>query len=351
MLPFVELKSVPQAPPGVAGIFDYHGQPVPVADLSQLALGRPSRQRFSTRILLIKIDLDDGRSALLGLVAERATQIIDKKPEDFVPSGVRSEAAPYLGDVASDERGLIQRLDVDKLLAGKARAALGDAVRLMPSYTCHSTRSKDVKRSMGLDVASIGRSSVEQAVSRRMAKSACTSLEDDLARVSSSTSELQELIEGLVVPGDVVQARPAGPRGHGAAGAGGERERRAAHACAEHPLRHGRGALQHRHRHRGSRPGSQWLPHRCRRHQRAEPLVPRHGSESTEPTRTGVRTRASRIGTSPSTPRATRSSTSSPSVGSSTGTCSAAQFASRPGLLRLHLLSQPSHLFRWTYEG
>src|SRR5438105_11295634 len=53
VVPLVSLKKIPQAPPGVAGIFNYHGQPVPVIDLSELTIGIPAQARVSTRIILI----------------------------------------------------------------------------------------------------------------------------------------------------------------------------------------------------------------------------------------------------------------------------------------------------------
>ena len=36
-------RAIPQAPAGVAGVFNYRGAPVPAIDLSQLTLGRPAR--------------------------------------------------------------------------------------------------------------------------------------------------------------------------------------------------------------------------------------------------------------------------------------------------------------------
>ncbi len=45
VIPPVRLKELPQAPRGVAGIFDYHGQLVPVLDLSDLSIGRPAADR------------------------------------------------------------------------------------------------------------------------------------------------------------------------------------------------------------------------------------------------------------------------------------------------------------------
>ena len=54
VLPLVNVKQIPQAPAGVAGVFDYHGTSVPLIDLAELALGKPSRRWMSTRIILVK---------------------------------------------------------------------------------------------------------------------------------------------------------------------------------------------------------------------------------------------------------------------------------------------------------
>jgi hypothetical protein len=42
----------------------------------------------------------------------------------FAPSGITSDDAPYLGDVATDEHGMIHRLRVESLLPAPMRAAL-----------------------------------------------------------------------------------------------------------------------------------------------------------------------------------------------------------------------------------
>ena len=39
VLPLVKAKAIPHAPAAVSGAFDYHGEPVPLIDLSRLALG------------------------------------------------------------------------------------------------------------------------------------------------------------------------------------------------------------------------------------------------------------------------------------------------------------------------
>jgi chemotaxis-related protein WspB len=124
VLPVVGIKAIPQAPSGVAGILDYHGVPVPLIDLSQLALGRPARQRLGTRIVLVNYPVLNGPCHLLGLLAERATEIMRRDPTDFVASGVGNDTAPYLGPVAADAQGMVQWIKIDQLLPSSVRDQL-----------------------------------------------------------------------------------------------------------------------------------------------------------------------------------------------------------------------------------
>jgi chemotaxis-related protein WspB len=124
ILPMVQLKQIPQAPPGVAGAFNYRGVPVPVVDLVQLMLGRAARAHLSTRLVLVTYLDQAGSRRHLGLVAERATDMIRLNPMDFGPSGIANEEAPYLGPVTADAGGLIQWIDPSKILALSTSARL-----------------------------------------------------------------------------------------------------------------------------------------------------------------------------------------------------------------------------------
>jgi chemotaxis-related protein WspB len=66
--------------------------------------------------VLVNYPDETGRTHLLGLIAERATQTARHEPSDFVASGVTSAGAPYLGPVVSDALGLLQWIDVRTLL-------------------------------------------------------------------------------------------------------------------------------------------------------------------------------------------------------------------------------------------
>jgi len=124
VLPLVTIKEIPGSPVGVVGAFSYRGTPVPLIDLNALVLGRPARVRISTRIVLVYYPADSGDLRLLGLIAEKATETIRRQASDFSPSGITSAQAPYLGPVTSDAHGVIQWLEVDKLLPESVRRVL-----------------------------------------------------------------------------------------------------------------------------------------------------------------------------------------------------------------------------------
>lgn len=124
ILPMVNLKRIPLAPPAVAGVFNYRGVPVAVVDLAQLTLGRPAQANLSTRIVLADYTERTGSRHQLGLIAERATETIRLNPMDFGPCGIANEATAYLGPVTGDARGLIQWIDPAKILPPSLSARL-----------------------------------------------------------------------------------------------------------------------------------------------------------------------------------------------------------------------------------
>jgi chemotaxis-related protein WspB len=114
--PLLALKPLPQAPKGVAGIFNYRGRPVPAVDLSALTLGQPASEQLSTRIIIVNYPDAGGTNHLLGLIAEHATGMVRKDAEAFVDPGVKIAAAPYLGPILMDATGAIQLVHEQRLL-------------------------------------------------------------------------------------------------------------------------------------------------------------------------------------------------------------------------------------------
>jgi chemotaxis-related protein WspB len=122
--PLLAIKRLPQAPQGVAGIFNYRGRPVPAMDLCEMATGQPASERLSTRIIIINYQHGNGTQHLLGLIAENATETLRKNSKDFIDSGVTIGAAPYLGPVLMDSKGAIQWINEQRLLAEHVRDLL-----------------------------------------------------------------------------------------------------------------------------------------------------------------------------------------------------------------------------------
>ncbi|PKN20561.1 MAG: chemotaxis protein CheW [Deltaproteobacteria bacterium HGW-Deltaproteobacteria-6] len=112
----VSLRAIPHAPPEVAGTFNYRGTLTPVVDLTALLTGIPSRHRMSTRIILVTYQGEDGRSHVLGLLAEAVTEMIHCRKEDLQQPVVSVSGSAYLGDMIYDEQGSIQVLDMERLL-------------------------------------------------------------------------------------------------------------------------------------------------------------------------------------------------------------------------------------------
>jgi chemotaxis-related protein WspB len=173
VLPYLALPPIPRAAPGVAGLCNYRGRPVPVLDLCALICDRPARAVLSTRIIIINAGEPSAPETWLGLIAERATGTLRRDPGDFAAApddlptgpasppalgrlfaGVVSPSPPtppspggsqgeggrtvggeghlwpaFLGPVLLDERGVIQILHADQLLGVSDRAQLNVLVR------------------------------------------------------------------------------------------------------------------------------------------------------------------------------------------------------------------------------
>lgn len=124
VVPMVALKKLSSAPEYIAGLFNYRGRIVPVIDLRNLIQGDRCTRNLSTRIILVNYLDREQTQHVLGLMAERVTETLDKKESEFVDSGINVSAARYLGKLIRDEQGMIQCLQVEYLLPESQRASL-----------------------------------------------------------------------------------------------------------------------------------------------------------------------------------------------------------------------------------
>lgn len=124
VIPCLPLRPQPGTPEYVAGIFNYHGAVVPVVNLGTLTLGVPCQERLSTRIILIGHTLKDGARKVLGLIAEAVTDTVEKEPAEFAAAGVMTGQASYLGQIALDDGGMVQRVLPGQLLSTEVEQLL-----------------------------------------------------------------------------------------------------------------------------------------------------------------------------------------------------------------------------------
>lgn len=128
VIPAVVWQAVPDAPRGVAGLFNYHGTPVPLVDLSTLMSGTPSAVRMNTRILVVDPGpggaVGAGGDTKFGVLVERVVGTLRRPESDFVDPGTLAAGASYAGPVLADDEGVIQRITVEQLLPAGVREQL-----------------------------------------------------------------------------------------------------------------------------------------------------------------------------------------------------------------------------------
>lgn len=124
IVPALAPRSVPHAPPEVAGLMDYRGKVVPVLDLSRLLTGASATQRLNTRIILTRLSLPDAAFRLIGLLAERVMQTVKISDQQVTRPALNLEQAPYLDGIVQDQTGMIQRINVSALLPPSVLATL-----------------------------------------------------------------------------------------------------------------------------------------------------------------------------------------------------------------------------------
>ncbi|TXT18782.1 MAG: hypothetical protein FD138_4413 [Planctomycetota bacterium] len=124
VLPTVELHRTALSPQGLAGAFSYRGAVTPVIDLAQWLLGSKTPLRLSSRVILVPLDAEPtGRK--FGLLAERVVELRSLDPGAASGSDATTWSGTLaLGPVIADEQGLLQMLDIDKLITEARRHAL-----------------------------------------------------------------------------------------------------------------------------------------------------------------------------------------------------------------------------------
>ncbi len=109
-------RKVDHVPIYVAGIFNYRGRLVPMIDLCRLLNGTDCRPRLSTRVMMVHHTTPDGKNYPLGLMAERVTETLSRPDLDSTDVTSTNDV-PYLGNLFMDEKGMIQQIYWQPLVA------------------------------------------------------------------------------------------------------------------------------------------------------------------------------------------------------------------------------------------
>jgi purine-binding chemotaxis protein CheW len=118
ILEYDVVTRVPQAPEWVRGAINLRGRVVPVVDLAVrfgLAAGAVSKR---TCIVILEVE-SDGEPAVMGVLADSVSQVIDIKAEDIEPPpsfGTHARTDQLLG-VAPMGKKFALILDVDRVLS------------------------------------------------------------------------------------------------------------------------------------------------------------------------------------------------------------------------------------------
>ena len=136
VLPLVDAEPGLSASPGVVGLMNYRGEPTPIVDLSLLYCGRPARNLFSTRIVLVRapcpvtvadpltpalsssererVPETETPVSLIGLIAERATETRQFSANAFVaPEANRSVGFEF--STCTNATEMIHQLELSQL--------------------------------------------------------------------------------------------------------------------------------------------------------------------------------------------------------------------------------------------
>jgi len=126
VLPRAKLRPYPAVPDYIAGILDFHGKPVVVADLTSLLAGAPGRKLMSTRIIIAEYPGRDGKKIRLGLMAEGATTAIKKDRIEFIENVLKTPGVNYLGKMFREGERLIQLVKIEEIVPTELENILTD---------------------------------------------------------------------------------------------------------------------------------------------------------------------------------------------------------------------------------
>jgi chemotaxis-related protein WspB len=114
--PWVNLRPIPLAAPYMKGLFHYRGRVVPVVDLAGLMGAAACQPRLSTRIIVTERSAAGAERSLVGLLAERVSDLVKVADNRFVAPSEAMNSVSFLGPLVETESGLVQLILVDQVV-------------------------------------------------------------------------------------------------------------------------------------------------------------------------------------------------------------------------------------------
>ena len=114
------ITRVPTTPSSIRGVINLRGSVVPVLDLA-VKFGLPETAiTMRTAIVIVEVDLD-GEHALIGLMTDSVSQVIDLSPADIEPPPAFGlpVRVDYLVGIAKAGKKFILIFDVDRVLSSE----------------------------------------------------------------------------------------------------------------------------------------------------------------------------------------------------------------------------------------
>ncbi len=116
IIPLIKLKKIPSSPGYISGVINYHSEAIPILDLCALTEGTPCREVYSTRIILVHYPLTDGKEKLVGLIAEKVTDVVRSDQSDKQSSGVFIDEALNTHIIQPGSEEMVQWFDIAQMI-------------------------------------------------------------------------------------------------------------------------------------------------------------------------------------------------------------------------------------------
>jgi chemotaxis-related protein WspB len=115
VVPRVAARRIDLAPEWVVGLVLWRGEKLPVVDLVQRLVGRPSADRLDSRIAVVRFAPRGATERPLGLLAERVSTIGHLDPKTAY-DGVKIPETPFLGSLVRVGDEIVHLVRVDELV-------------------------------------------------------------------------------------------------------------------------------------------------------------------------------------------------------------------------------------------